>query len=218
MIVEIHGETLDLLPGRAVYWPARKTLMVADLHLGKAATFRALGAPVPETPTFETLQRLTDLIDFIAPERLTILGDLFHAREAMVGAPRQAFMEWVHEHRELDIRLIVGNHDRRALATADESLVASIGMSECLEEAPFCLAHDPPSGPREDYVLCGHIHPGFRFVVRGHRSQTAACFWFTEGFGVLPAFGSFTGLALVEPSDGDQIFLCTDREVIRVPC
>jgi len=97
-------------------------------------------------------------------------------------------------------------------------LVASIGMTQCLEEAPFCLAHHPPSGPREDYVLCGHIHPGFRFVVRGHRSQTAACFWFTAGYGVLPAFGSFTGLALVEPAEGGQVFLCTHLEVIRVPC
>jgi len=36
-----------LLPERAVWWPATRTLLVADLHLGKCETLRANGAPMP---------------------------------------------------------------------------------------------------------------------------------------------------------------------------
>ena len=37
----VRAGVLKLLPERAVFAPAAKTLFVADLHLGKAATFRS---------------------------------------------------------------------------------------------------------------------------------------------------------------------------------
>ena len=43
----ISGEQLDLLPEKAIWWPRRRTLLVADVHCGKDATFRAMGVPVP---------------------------------------------------------------------------------------------------------------------------------------------------------------------------
>jgi metallophosphoesterase superfamily enzyme len=42
---------LRLLPQRALLDTASRSLMVADLHLGKAATFRAHGLPVPSGTT-----------------------------------------------------------------------------------------------------------------------------------------------------------------------
>ena len=55
-------ETLHLLPAPALYWPAEKTLVIADLHLGKAASYRALGQPVPSGSTQDNLERITQLI------------------------------------------------------------------------------------------------------------------------------------------------------------
>ena len=52
------GEALDLLSERALWWPAERMLFVADLHLGKAASYRALGQPVPGGTTQENLARL----------------------------------------------------------------------------------------------------------------------------------------------------------------
>lgn len=218
MTILVRGEELALLPERAIYWAAERTLLVADLHLGKAATFRALGAPVPETPTYETLERLSCLVEKVAPQRIAFLGDLLHDREAATGAPRDALLSWCGRHPGVELELIVGNHDRRAMSRLDEAVLCAISLADERSVGPFVYAHHPPVGEREGYVLCGHIHPGFRLVVRGHRSQTAACFWFTSNYGVLPAFGEFTGLALVEPETGDGVYLCTGREVIRVPC
>src|SRR5262249_50769057 len=45
-IVEIAGERVTLLAERAAYWQRTRTLLVADTHFGKAATFRAAGIPV----------------------------------------------------------------------------------------------------------------------------------------------------------------------------
>ena len=43
--IQCAGETVWLLPERALWWPAQRMLMVADAHFGKAATFRARGVP-----------------------------------------------------------------------------------------------------------------------------------------------------------------------------
>ena len=69
-----------LLPGSAAVLPASATLLVADLHLGKAATFRKAGIPVPEGSAQRDLARLADLVVRHAVRRLLVLGDLFHAR------------------------------------------------------------------------------------------------------------------------------------------
>ena len=54
----LQGEAVQLLPDPALWWPAQHTLCVADVHLGKAATFRARGVPVPLGTTRGTLARL----------------------------------------------------------------------------------------------------------------------------------------------------------------
>lgn len=210
MTFECRGELLELLPEKAIYWPAREMLLVADLHIGKAATFRAFGAPVPESPTYETLARLTALVEAKKARSLAILGDLFHAREATQGAPRQAFLDWLATHSTLEIKLVVGNHDRRAM-----SALAEFGeWADAVEETPFRMAHHPSE--HELYTLCGHIHPGYRLVAPGYRSECLPCFWFGKHYAVLPAFGSFTGLGRIEPSEGDGVYLIANSEVIRV--
>ena len=45
--IELEGEKIALLPERALYWPAQHTLIVADLHWGKAGHFRKNGIAIP---------------------------------------------------------------------------------------------------------------------------------------------------------------------------
>ena len=41
------GHAFEPLAERALHWPARRTIILSDLHVGKAAVFRARGLPVP---------------------------------------------------------------------------------------------------------------------------------------------------------------------------
>ena len=63
LAVVVAGVSLRLLAGRAVWWPEASTLFVADVHLGKAESFSALGVPVPRGPTAATLDRLAGLVE-----------------------------------------------------------------------------------------------------------------------------------------------------------
>ena len=62
--MDVDGQTLMLLPEKAIFLPESDTLLVADAHFGKATSFRQLGVPVPKGTTEETLGVLTRMNQF----------------------------------------------------------------------------------------------------------------------------------------------------------
>ena len=84
---------------------------------------------------------------------------------------------------------------------------------EPVQYGPFAARHYPVPTPGL-YTLAGHLHPGVTIHGRGRQRLKLPCFHFGDAVGVLPAFGSFTGLADVrEPG---RVFAVADGEVIRV--
>jgi DNA ligase-associated metallophosphoesterase len=211
--VEIMDVELQLLPDRAAYWRAASTLLIADPHFGKAATFRAAGIFVPEGTTTTTLARLDVLLHVTGARRIVFLGDFLHAREGRHPATLHAIGEWRARHAATRMLLVRGNHDRRA-GDPPESL-----QIECadgpLREGPIAFAHHP-THVEGAYVLAGHVHPGARLHGTGRERARLPCFWFGTECAVLPAFGEFTGLADVEPSSGDKLWVTTGDEVIAL--
>ena len=112
--VEIAGEALELCAERAAYWSRRRTLLVADPHFGKAASFRALGVRVPRGTTEGALARLDALVVRLQPARIEFLGDFLHAREGRDDETFRLLAEWRARHGDIAVRLVRGNHDRRA--------------------------------------------------------------------------------------------------------
>ncbi|MEO1450115.1 MAG: metallophosphoesterase, partial [Bacteroidota bacterium] len=79
MEIELAGEHLILLGEKALYWPERRALLMADLHLGKAGHFRKHGVPVSGAVMQQDLDRMTTLIAAFEVSELIMLGDLFHS-------------------------------------------------------------------------------------------------------------------------------------------
>lgn len=212
--IEIAGERVVLMPERAIFWPARSTLLVADPHFGKAATFRAGGIFVPRGTTSRALARLAAAIDRMRAARLVFLGDLLHAREGRSPETLRVIAEWRAARSSMEVLLVRGNHDRRA---GDPPPELNISCREApLFAGAFAFAHHP--APLADHhVLAGHIHPGVRLSGAGRQSHRLSCFWIRPDITVLPAFGDFTGLGDIEVSGDDRVFAIADREVIEVP-
>ena len=78
-MVKVGGEQMMLLPEKAVFWPAERMLIIADIHFGKAAAFRAQGVPVPRGTTSENLAGLDFLVAAHGARRIMFLGDFLHA-------------------------------------------------------------------------------------------------------------------------------------------
>jgi len=213
----VESASLRLLPERAAYWADRSTLLVADVHLGKDATFRSQAVPLPLGSTSADLRRLGALVDRLAPERLLVLGDLYHAASGMTEAVLDGFRDWRCERSALEVVLVRGNHDRDAGASPED-----LGITERdgpFVEPPFAFQHmpmDPDDDPPETgYVVAGHRHPG-RVVRSGKERERLPCFHVTTRGLVLPAFSTFTGLMTITPAPGDHVLVVAGDELVRV--
>lgn len=205
----VAGETLELLPGRALYWPRASTLLVADLHLGKAGVFRQQGLPVPRGTTAADLAGLSELLTGTGAGRLVVLGDFGHAAATGEEAWLVEFANWRRTHASLAVTVVRGNHD--APVSPDPGLGLD-WRTESPLEPPFVLAHEPGADPR-GYVLAGHLHPVMTLRAGGDRLRFPV-FWLRAAHAVLPAFGGFTGGAPVVPGAGERAFAAGDTSVI----
>ena len=209
----VAGEKLVLLAERAVFWPARKSLFVADFHLGKAATFRSAGIPLPSGTTTENVERLGRAIDKTGASSVVFLGDFLHAKQGRAESTFNRFGAWREGRKAVDVVMVRGNHDKKAGDPPAEWNARCIEAGEAL--GPFVLNHEP-GAVRGGYALSGHIHPAVRLSASGEKSLRLPCFWFGARYGVLPAFGAFTGNAEVLPRRGDQVFVIAEQEVLQV--
>jgi uncharacterized protein len=197
------GHTVWLLPEHALWWPEGKVLFIADLHLGKAATYRALGQPVPSGTTLENLRRLSELIRHYQPIQLAFLGDFLHAAQARTASVLSQLDVWRQSHASLNCTLVRGNHDSRA---GDPPLALDITVvDEPYFIGPFAACHHPQTHATHA-VLAGHTHPAVQLQGRARDRLRLPCFAFEERSAVLPAFGEFTGGHTVEPKSGMRLY------------
>lgn len=211
--LEWGGALLTLLPERAVWWAAEKTLLIADPHFGKAAAFRFAGIPVPETSHDDDLERLSYLLMMTDAQRLVILGDFLHAKTGRNEELFATLASWRARHAKTEIVLVEGNHDRHAGALPEDLRIPCVSGPWRL--GPFHCRHEPQEDS-DAPVLAGHLHPSFRLSERMGTSLRAPCFHFSTRVGVLPAFGSFTGTHGIRPSQNDRVFLVGPASVIEV--
>lgn len=208
------GESLRLLPDRALYWPARELLWVADVHLGKAATFRALGQPVPAGTTAANLARLDALLTGRSVRQLVFLGDLLHAAQAQNASLLAALTLWRARHAQLACTLVRGNHDSRAGDPPSHLDIEVVDEPWLL--GPFACCHHPQAHPTH-FVLAGHSHPVCHLHGRGRDSVRLPCFTAKQGLAVLPAFGEFTGGHPVMAQEGLQRYAVGGGTVWALP-
>lgn len=210
--LDCQGQQLQLLPERAIYWAERRTLIAADVHLGKAAALRRQGVAVPTGSSDADLQRLSRLIESQSAQRLLLLGDVFHslpqADEPMIAA----FDAFKVRHSALGIEIVRGNHDRPERLPAHWQLA---WRREGEREGPFVWRHTPGAAA-QGYVFCGHLHPAWVLRTRRERARLPV-FWFGAQQAVLPAFGQLTGGWLIEPAAGDALYGVLTDAVVSLP-
>jgi len=210
--INFNIHQLDLLPEKAIWIPDLKSIFVADLHFGKAAHFRKSGIPIPEPIHEQDLIEIKALIEKYQPLNFYFLGDLFHSDWNEQWDNLNSFLEAFGQTK---FHLIKGNHDVLSPKAYHKSTFQI--HHEPLSLGRLLLSHEPLDVIPEGLLnLCGHIHPGIRLVGKGRQSLRIPCFHFRKNQLTLPAFGKFTGLALIHPQAGDQIFGVTEKKIIQI--
>ncbi|KPQ33920.1 MAG: putative phosphoesterase [Phormidesmis priestleyi Ana] len=206
------NQRLRLLDDKALYLPDESALLVSDVHLGKAETFQSLGIPIASQMNEANLDRLRQIHAQVNPQKLFILGDLFHSKKSLVP---EVLRGWEAFLKEIDaeVCLIVGNHDRRLIAALPPLPMAS--QLNAVTLGPFLLSHEPEPQHKAVLNICGHIHPVVRL-----RSPTDSlrlpCFFVERDQRrlTLPSFGEFTGGHEVNLVGNSCAYVACDGEVI----
>ena len=189
--LRIAGEPMRLHAERALYWPARRRLLIADLHLGKGDILRAAGIPVPTGGTGHDLARLDAMLHATAARELWVLGDFLHGRRhPRVEAAWRALLA---AHPGVVASVVAGNHDRSLAPDA----VGIVHLPDDVRDGPFRFRHMPVDGaghdghdPAAGHVVCGHVHPVVRLPGLPGRHPALAL---EAQQTILPAFSAFTG-------------------------
>jgi DNA ligase-associated metallophosphoesterase len=191
-----------------MFWENKQALVVADLHLGKITHFRKSGIAVPASVEIENYERLSTLILEHKPKSVLILGDLFHSDH---NSQWSVFEGFINKFTVIQFHLIMGNHDiLNSTNYAHENLSVH---NEVLKWGNIAMTHHPTFF--EDYYnLCGHIHPGVKIIGKGKQSMRLPCFYFSPNQCVLPAFGAFTGLFVMDVKQTDEIYGIIENEVV----
>jgi DNA ligase-associated metallophosphoesterase len=179
------GHELAALPQGALYWPARRALIVADLHLEKASWFAKGGQMLPPYDSQATLTDLAALVRGTGAAELWCLGDSFHDSEGCARLPEPARRMLTDLTQALRWVWITGNHDAGLVDHCGGTIMAEA------EVDGLVLRHEAEAGEVQP-ELSGHFHPKLRITQRG-RAVARRCFVLTRAKLILPAFGALTG-------------------------
>lgn len=138
------------------------TLVLADLHLGRAETAVELPVGAGE----DMRDRLAALLDQFDPSTVVIAGDLLHSFEGVPRGVTRTLGALRGTVRAADAELVVlpGNHDTLLDAVWDGPTAPTHRVGETV----ICHGHTAPEPETEaDRYVIGHDHP--TIVIEGDR-------------------------------------------------
>jgi len=192
-LLSFGGQAFQVAGGRALFWPARRALIVADLHLEKASWFAARGQLLPPHDSLATLEDVAKLVAATGARELWCLGDNFHDPHGPSRLQPDALALLARLTTSVSWTWITGNHDAH-LPTSIGGLIA-----EAAEVDGLILRHQADVAETRP-ELSGHFHPKHRSMARG-RSVTRPCFVEGRSKLILPSFGVLTGgMAATDPT------------------
>ncbi|MHB9879834.1 ligase-associated DNA damage response endonuclease PdeM [Pacificimonas sp. ICDLI1SI03] len=211
------GHDLTPLPDGALWWRARRALLLADLHLEKASWYAARGQMLPPYDSLKTLEDVAAVVAATGAREVWCLGDSFHDRDGCDRLPADARALLTGMTARLDWTWITGNHDA-GFADACGGTVVEEALVDGL-----LLRHEAVPGETRP-ELSGHFHPKLRLRVRG-RGVSRRCFVVGERKIILPAFGALTGgldagaLPILQAVGGGAVsaLIPTAEKLLRFP-
>jgi uncharacterized protein len=209
---EFQNHIFQLLPEKALFWEIENTLILADLHLGKTGHFRKEGLAIPNKSIEKDYQVLNTLLTKFKPKKVLILGDLFHS---IYNTEWEKFANFINQNSTISFELVIGNHD--ILPKTKYSEIGLINLGEAFIYQNLIFTHHPlelvPDGCLN---FSGHVHPGVRIEGIGRQSISMPCFYRKNTNFILPAFGSLTGLKILQKEKTTEIYGVSGSKIFKI--
>lgn len=208
--ISLSSQEIQLNNQRSAFWPSQSALIVADLHIGKAAHFRKNGIAIPQAQHDNDLERLYTLLHHYQADKLIIVGDLFHA-----GHNKEVdnFKEWLYTIHPVQTLLIKGNHDNLPVRALQQIGLQEVRVSKIIAGIKFIHT---PATPTHHPQITGHIHPGVKLILPPKKIIRLPAFVLSRQQLLLPAFSSFTGLDTNITLPDARYFAFNEKEIFEI--
>lgn len=150
---------------RAVFLPHADALVVADLHVGRAA---ASDVEVPLGERADLTERLDAALDRFSPGRVVVAGDVLHefGRVSHRAAETLDALDATCRAAGAELVLVTGNHDGMLETVWDGERHEGYRVDDGDRTVLVCHGHEEPSEEADRYVV-GHDHP--TITIEGQR-------------------------------------------------
>lgn len=164
----------------ALFWPAENTLIVADLHLGRGSYLTEDGVVLPPYDTRSGFDKLEEVIDRYAPQKVIALGESFS------GDVQLSFrdVDWLKDLMEdREWHWVVGE--------SRQSIPEAVGGEVCPAHTVGAMRfrHEPTRAP-VGHEIAGGMHPVACVTEYGHITRSR-CFVSNGMRMVLPSLGDY---------------------------
>ena len=200
---------IEMLPSRALFLPQTKELLICDVHLGKAEYFQQNGIPLTNNSDENNFTRIKTIVKKYSPEKLIILGDLFHSKYS-ISKTLQKRVEDLPEQLKTNVELVLGNHDVGCN-------IKNIKILDIRKNKNITLSHEPLNlADNKSLNICGHYHPKLYLKNNGDKLSLRCFAMDTKKNNLyLPAFGDLTGGYLCKKSFKKWAII-SEEEIIEI--
>ena len=200
---------IEMLPSRALFLPQTKELLICDVHLGKAEYFQQNGIPLTNNSDENNFARMKNIVKKYSPEKLIILGDLFHSKYS-ISKTLQKRVEDLPEQLKINVELVLGNHDVGCN-------IKNIKIFDIRKNKNITLSHEPLNlADNKSLNICGHYHPKLYLKNNGDKLSLRCFAMDTKKNNLyLPAFGDLTGGYLCKKSFKKWAII-SEEEIIEI--
>ena len=200
---------IEMLPSRALFLPQTKELLICDVHLGKAEYFQQNGIPLTNNSDENNFTRIETTVRKYSPEKLIILGDLFHSKYS-ISKTLQKKVEDLPEQLKTNVELVLGNHDVGCN-------IKNIKIFDIRKNKNITLSHEPLNlADNKSLNICGHYHPKLYLKNNGDKLSLRCFAMDTKKNNLyLPAFGDLTGGYLCKKSFKKWAII-SEEEIIEI--
>jgi uncharacterized protein len=180
----------------ALYWPAERTLIVADLQLSKCSYLDGDNVSLPPFDTASSFEKLEDALDRYDPARVVALGDSFaglsqdglsyHQMDWLQDMMDGRDWYWVMPHDHVPVPDTIGG------TTVPYVMLGGIKLRADPLRAPIANEIAGTLHPVAQVSHYGHVLRGRCFVTNGMRM-------------VLPSLGNYSAGTNVLSTDFDPL-------------
>ena len=200
---------LEMLSSRALFLPQTKELLICDIHLGKAEYFQQNGIPLTNNSDENNFIRIKKIVKQYSPEKLIILGDLFHSKFS-IDNTLQKKVEGLPVLLKTKVELVLGNHDVGCN-------IKNIKILNNIKTKNIVFSHEPANlVDNKTLNICGHYHP--KLYLKNERDKLSfRCFAMDNNKNTLflPAFGDLTGGYLCKKSFKKWAII-SEKEILEI--